>query len=90
MGDRLGPLQFAYKPDRWCLMPLSLFLDAILQHLEVSDTYVRVLFTNFSSDFKASRKAPTRPGSKHQSSSLHTMIPQGLTTEGGSQTSIDR
>ncbi|PVD27793.1 hypothetical protein C0Q70_12966 [Pomacea canaliculata] len=51
MVDRLDPLQFAYKPCRGVSDATLALSNAILQHLDTSGTYVRVLFMDFSSAF---------------------------------------
>ncbi|PVD22550.1 hypothetical protein C0Q70_18366 [Pomacea canaliculata] len=45
----LHPLQFAYKPRRGVSGATLTLLDTILQHVDSSGTYVRVLFMDFSS-----------------------------------------
>ncbi|XP_025095405.1 uncharacterized protein LOC112564655 [Pomacea canaliculata] len=49
VADRVDPLQFAYKPPSGVSDANFILLDAILQHLDASGTYVWVLFMDFSS-----------------------------------------
>ncbi len=46
---KLDMYQFAYQPNRSVEDAVSVCLHAILQHLEASATYVRILFIDFSS-----------------------------------------
>ncbi|KAK3554982.1 hypothetical protein QTP86_002415 [Hemibagrus guttatus] len=47
----LDPMQFAYHPNRYTDDAISTTLQLSLTHLENKDTYVRMLFINFSSAF---------------------------------------
>uniref|UniRef100_A0AAQ6IJQ8 Reverse transcriptase domain-containing protein n=1 Tax=Anabas testudineus TaxID=64144 RepID=A0AAQ6IJQ8_ANATE len=47
----LDPLQFAYRKNRSADDAVNLGLHYILQHLDLSGTYVRILFVDFSSAF---------------------------------------
>ncbi len=47
----LDPHQFAYRANRSVDDAVSLCVHSILQHLESSSTYVRILFVDFSSAF---------------------------------------
>ena len=49
---QLDPHQFAYRANRSVDDAVALALHQILQHLETSGTYARVLFVDFSSAFK--------------------------------------
>lgn len=49
--DSLNPLQFAYKPNRSLDDTISLTLRTTLEHLDRRDTYVRLLFIDYSSAF---------------------------------------
>ena len=44
-------LQFAYRANRSVDDPVNMALHFILQHLESSGTYARILFVDFSSAF---------------------------------------
>ncbi|KAK3522295.1 hypothetical protein QTP86_001904 [Hemibagrus guttatus] len=47
----LDPLQFAYRPNRSTDDAISTTLYLALTHLDNKDTYVRMLFLDFSSAF---------------------------------------
>ena len=49
--DKLDPMQFAYRANRSVDDAVSLGLHNVLQHLESSGTYARLLFIDFSSAF---------------------------------------
>ncbi|KAK3506639.1 hypothetical protein QTP70_011245 [Hemibagrus guttatus] len=50
-GPLLDPLQFAYRANRSMDDAVNMGLHFILQHLDKSGTYVRLLFMDFSSAF---------------------------------------
>ncbi len=50
-GPLLDPLQFAYWANRSVGDAVNIGLHYILQHLDKSGTYVRILFVDFSSAF---------------------------------------
>ncbi|KAK3555184.1 hypothetical protein QTP86_010034 [Hemibagrus guttatus] len=50
-GPLLDPLQFAYRANRSVDDAVNMGLHFILQHLDKSGTYVRLLFMDFSSAF---------------------------------------
>ncbi len=50
-GPLLDPLQFAYRTNRFVDDAVNMGLHFILQHLDRSGTYVRILFVDFSSAF---------------------------------------
>ncbi len=50
-GPLLDPLQFAYRANRSMDDAVNMGLHYILQHLDKSGTYVRILFVDFSSAF---------------------------------------
>ncbi|KAK3543486.1 hypothetical protein QTP70_023211, partial [Hemibagrus guttatus] len=50
-GPLLDPLQFAYRANRSVDDAVNMGLHFILQHLDKSGTYVRLLFVDFSSAF---------------------------------------
>ncbi|KAK3550909.1 hypothetical protein QTP70_008072 [Hemibagrus guttatus] len=50
-GPLLDPLQFAYRANRSRDEAVNMRLHFILQHLDKSGTYVRLLFVDFSSAF---------------------------------------
>ncbi|MFM9587201.1 reverse transcriptase domain-containing protein, partial [Streptomyces caniscabiei] len=47
----LDPLQFAYRANRSVDDAVNMALHFILQHLDSSGTYARILFVDFSSAF---------------------------------------
>jgi hypothetical protein len=47
----LDPLQFAYHPNRSTDDAVSIALHTALSHLDRMNTYVRMLFIDYSSDF---------------------------------------
>ncbi|KAI3367377.1 hypothetical protein L3Q82_026182 [Scortum barcoo] len=49
--DSLDPLQFAYRPNRSTEDAITLTLHTALSHLDQRDTYVRMLFIDYSSAF---------------------------------------
>ncbi len=51
LPNTLDPLQFAYRPNRSTDDAISSTLHLALTHLENKDSYVRMLFINFSSAF---------------------------------------
>ncbi len=51
LPNTLDPLQFAYRPNRSTEDAISCTLHLALTHLENKDSYVRMLFIDFSSAF---------------------------------------
>jgi hypothetical protein len=49
--DTLDPLQFAYRPNRAIDDAISIALHTALSHLDERNTYVRMLFIDYSSAF---------------------------------------
>ena len=49
--ETLGPLQFAYRPNRSTDDAISIALHTDLSHLDKRNTYVRMLFIDYSSAF---------------------------------------
>ena len=49
----LDPLQFAYRSNRCTKYIIAITLHLALTHLEKKDTYVRMLFIDFSSAFNS-------------------------------------
>ena len=47
--ETLDPLQFAYRPNRSIDDAVSIALHTALSHLDKRNTYVRMLFTDYSS-----------------------------------------
>eukprot|EP00061_Rhincodon_typus_P004092 g21723.t1 len=48
---RLDPLQFAYRHNRSTDDAISLGLRSSLEHLDIKDTYVRLVLVDYSSAF---------------------------------------
>jgi hypothetical protein len=51
LPDTLDPLQFAYRPNRSTDDAISIALHMALSHLDKRNTYVRMLFIDYSSVF---------------------------------------
>ena len=51
LHDTLDPLQFAYHPNRSTDDAIGIALHTSLSHLDKSNTYVRMLFIDYSSAF---------------------------------------
>jgi hypothetical protein len=51
MPETLDPLQFAHRPNRSIHDAISIALHTALSHLDKRDTYVRMLFIDYSSAF---------------------------------------
>ena len=49
LPDSLDPLQFAYRPNTSTAVAISLTLHTALSHLDQRDTFVRMLFIDYSS-----------------------------------------
>jgi hypothetical protein len=49
--DTLDPLQFAYRPNRSTDDAISIALHNVLSHLDKRNTFVRMLFIDYSSAF---------------------------------------
>ena len=49
IAETLDPIQFAYCPDRSTDDAISIVLQTALSHLKKRNTYVRMLFINYSS-----------------------------------------
>jgi hypothetical protein len=49
--ETLDPLQFAYCPNRSIDDTISIALNTALSHLDKRNTYVRILFIDYSSAF---------------------------------------
>ena len=49
--DTLDPLQFTYRPNRSTDDAISIALHTALSHLDKRNTYVRMLFIDYSSSF---------------------------------------
>jgi hypothetical protein len=51
LPDTLDPLQFSYRPNRSTDDTISIALHTALSHLDKRNTYVRMLFIDYSSAF---------------------------------------
>ncbi|KAK3557578.1 hypothetical protein QTP70_030509 [Hemibagrus guttatus] len=77
-GPLLDPLQFAYRANRSVDDAVNMGLHFILQHLDKSRTYVRLLFVDFSSAFNTI--IPTLPQTKLTPLSVPSPICQWITS----------
>ncbi|KAL0157261.1 hypothetical protein M9458_048507, partial [Cirrhinus mrigala] len=76
-GPLLDPLQLAYRANRSMDNAVNMGLHFILQHLDESGTYVRIMFVNFSSTFNTI--IPTLPQTKLTQFSVLISICQWIT-----------
>ena len=72
LTDTLIPLQFAYHPNRSTDDAISISLHAALFHLDKRDTYVRMLFIDYSSVFNTI--VPTKLITKLKTLGLNTSL----------------
>ena len=72
LPDTLDPLQFAYHPNRSTDDAISIALHTTLSHLDKMNTYVRMLFIDYSSAFNT--KVPTKFITKLRSLGLNTSL----------------
>ncbi|KAK3541538.1 hypothetical protein QTP86_029174, partial [Hemibagrus guttatus] len=77
-GPLLDPLQFAYRANRSVDDAVNMGLHFILQHLDKSGTYVRLLFVDFSSAFNTI--IPTLLQTKLSQLSVPSSICQWITS----------
>ena len=52
LPDTLDSQQFAYRPNRYTDVAMTIALHTALSHLDKRNTYVRMLFIDYSSAFK--------------------------------------
>ncbi|KAK6312807.1 hypothetical protein J4Q44_G00161540, partial [Coregonus suidteri] len=71
-GRDLDPLQFAYRPNRSTDDAISIALHTALSHLDKRNTYVRMLFIDYSSAFK--NIVPTKLITKLRTLGLNTSL----------------
>ncbi|KAK3572188.1 hypothetical protein QTP86_024859, partial [Hemibagrus guttatus] len=77
-GPLLDPLQFAYRANRSVDDAVNMGLHFILQHLDKSGTYVRLLFVDFSSAFNTTKASASETGEIHVKQPHHQhWRPQG-------------
>jgi hypothetical protein len=72
LPDTLDPLQFAYRPNRSTDDAISIALHTALSHLDKRNTYVRVLFIDYSSAFNTI--VPTKLITKLRTLGLNTSL----------------
>ncbi len=77
-GPLLDPLQFAYRANRYVDDAVNMGLHYILQHLDKSGSYVRILFVDFSSVFNTI--TPTLLQTKLTQLSVPSSICQWITS----------
>ena len=70
--DTLDPLQCAYRPNKSTDDAISIALHTALSHLDKRNTYVRMLFIDYSSGFNT-----IGPGTKHLPLQLDPGLPDG-------------
>jgi hypothetical protein len=81
LPDTLDPLQFAYRPNRSTDVAISIGLHTALSHLDKRNTYVIMLFIDYSSVFNTivPSKLITRLRTLGLNTSLYTWILDFLT-----------
>ena len=72
LPDTLDPLQFAYRPNRSTDDEVSIALHTALSHLDKRNTYVRMLFIDYSSAFNTI--VPTKLIPKQRTLGLNTSL----------------
>jgi hypothetical protein len=70
--DTLDPLQFAYRPNRSTDDEISIALHTALSHLNKRNTYVRMLFIDYSAAFN--NVVPTKLITKLRTLELNTSL----------------
>jgi hypothetical protein len=78
--ETLDPLQFAYRPNRSTDDAISIVLHTALSHLDKRNTYVRMLFIDYSSGFNTivpSKLITKDPGTKHLPLQLDPRLSDG-------------
>jgi hypothetical protein len=66
------PVQFAYHPNRSTDNAISIALNTVLSHLEKRNTYLGILFTNYSSAFNT--EVPSKLITKLRTLGLNTFL----------------
>ncbi|CDQ84534.1 unnamed protein product [Oncorhynchus mykiss] len=79
--DTLDPLQFAYRPNRSTDDTISIALHTALSHLDKRNTYVRMLFIDYSSVFTTI--LPTKLITKLRTLGLNTSLCNWIQPPGG-------
>ena len=78
--ETLDPLQFAFRPNRSPDDAISNALHTALSHLDKGNTYVRMLFIDYSSAFNTtvpSKLITKDAGTKHLPLHLDPGLPDG-------------
>jgi hypothetical protein len=70
--ETLDPLQFAYRPNRYTDDAISIALHTALSHLDKRNTYVRIIFIDYSLSFNTI--APSKLINKLRILELNTSI----------------
>ena len=70
--DTPDPLQFAYRPNRSTDDAISMALHTALSHLNKRNTYVRMLYIDYSSAFNA--MVPSKLITKVRTLGLNTSL----------------
>ena len=70
--ETLDPLQFAYRSNRCTDDAISIALHTALSHLDKRNTYVKMLFIDYSSAFNTI--VPTKPITKLRTLGLNTSL----------------
>ena len=70
--ETLDPLQFAYRPNIFTDDAISIALHTALSHLDKSNTYVRMLFIDYSSVFNTI--VPSKLNTKLRNREVNTSL----------------
>ncbi len=84
LPDSLDPLQFVYRPNRSTDDAISLTLYTALSYLDQRDTYLRMLFIDYSIQYHCALEArhqAQRPWAQHCPLCLDPELPDGQTLE---------
>ena len=81
ISETLDLLQFAYRPNRSTDDAISIALHTAVSHLEKRNTYVRLLFVDYSSAFNTI--VPLKLIGKLRTLGLHTSIYNWILDPGG-------
>lgn len=72
LSNNIDPLQFTYRHNRFMADAISLALHSSLEHLEKRDTFIRLLFIDYSSAFNTIN--PSKLISKHLELGISTHL----------------
>ena len=70
--NTINPIQFGYRPNRWIDNVISIALYTALTHLDKKNTYVRILFIDYSSAFNT--MVPSKLVTKLRTLGLNTSL----------------